>query len=352
MYCTVAGLNLSEPHHHPSREYKLMSKLLNASARELAQPQDVFQKSPYGKTFAGAHVLNLGRMLAQVAIHVNPQASAISVKGFGDESTLRNISADVSGGTLSISAPLPFVAEDSVTRSRSHRGSHFQGNVFGGTVVGKVVRGDMVVSGGNISIGNGSVVMGGGISIINDVVYYDGREVDMNRKIVLVITVPSETSIEMKDNLGNMGVGGELQGELDLELSAAASVYADSVRSLRSRISGSGSIQLGTVHGRTKVKISGSGSLDAHELKGNINASISGSGRIIVSGTQSTSGDVDISISGSGAFTHNGTVDDVDFSISGMGTITIPRATGKVKHSISGMGSAQVNGRSYRPRWQ
>ena len=324
----------------------MSSSLLNASARQLAEPQDVsFQKSLYDGTFAGAHTLKLGRMLAQVAIRVNPKARAISVQGFGDQPILRELSASVNNGELAISAPLPFVAEDSAPRSRSRGNFNFQNGVFSGNVVGSVVSGHgMVISGGMVSVGSG-------ISVINGVVYYDGREVDMSRKILLVISVPSETSIATKDTFGNVGIGGELQGELDLHISGSGSVYADSVRSFRTKLSGSGSVQLGTVRGRSKIKLSGSGVIDARELQGDIDASISGSGRIVVSDSRGSSGVVDISISGSGVFWHSGTVrGEVDFSISGMGNITIPRVTGRVRHSISGMGSAQVNGRTYTPR--
>lgn len=335
-----------------------MSDLLNATARELAEPQDVsFQKSLYNGTFAGVHTVKLGLMLAQVAIHVNPKASAVSIYGFGDEPTLRATNATVSGGTLTISAPLPYAAEDSGTRPRPHGGSNRFSGVFHGPVVGKrsVVSGGnigMVVTGDGISIGGSSIVVGGGISVINGILYHDGREVDMTRKILLVLTVPSETSVKVKDTFGNIGLGGELQGDLGLNLSGESSVYAESVRSLRTNLSGRVGVELGIVHGRSKFDMSGSGVVQAQQLKGDINVDISGSGQVVVGDPESTTSSAEIDISGSAQFRHYGTVTgDVEFDISGSGYVEIFRALGDVDDSISGSGSARINDRNYRSRW-
>jgi hypothetical protein len=328
-----------------------MSNPLNATARQLAEPQDVsFQKALYNETFAGAHTLKLGLMLAQVAIRVNPSARAIGVQGFGDGPTLRAISATNEAGTLKISAPLPFVAEDSVTRSRSHQSSHgFQGNVFGGNVVGKVVGG--FVSGGGMVISGSSISIGGGISVINGVVYYDGREVDMRRKILLVITVPSETSIKAKDMFGNIGIGGQLQGDLSVNASGESAVYAESVNAFRANFSGSCTAELGVVAGRLNADISGSGVVQASTARGEVNADISGSGRVFVLDPNSTSASVNADISGSGQFIHRGTVKgDVEFDISGSGYVSVTKALGDVDDSISGNGSADINGRRYTSR--
>lgn len=337
-----------------------MSNLLNATARQLAEPQDVpFQKDLYNGTFAGAHTLKLGLMLAQVAIRVNPSARAIGIQGYGDEPTLRAINVASEAGTLKISAPLPFMAEDSVSRSRSHRGSrNFQNNVFGGAFVGKTVvngnsffsGGDMVVGGDNVVFGSG-VSIGGGISVVNGTVIYNDREVDMTRKILLVITVPSETSVKVKDTFGNIGIGGELQGDLGLNMSGEASVYASSVRSIRANNSGAVGVEVDTVEGRSKFDLSGACFVTAQMLRGEVKADLSGATKVTVTDRLSTSQFVEADVSGSSQFVHHGTVTgDVEFDVSGASYVGIAKVNGSVERSVSGASSAQVNGRHYTAR--
>lgn len=275
-----------------------------------------------------ARTIVLGRMLAQVAIV--PMGNRCSVIGVdGDPEMLAAITTRSDGGTLRIEGGLPF--------KPGGGNGPFRGTFF---------------SGGNVTMTVGSVggsfySSGGGRSTF----IIDGREVDLDRYIRLVLAVPPSANVQVRNLVGVAGITGDLDGDLDFSPSYQAElVTAGRVGSLTGDITGSGSATVAAVDGDADIDISGSGSLRIGAAGGVVDARIAGSGNVSIDGGVSTR--LRASVSGSGHVDHRGEISgDARLRVSGSGQIYVSTVFGSVDASVSGSGSISANGKTYRPRW-
>lgn len=275
-----------------------------------------------------ARTIVLGRMLAQVAIV--PMGNRCSVIGVdGDPEMLAAITTRSDGRTLRIEGGLPF--------KPGGGNGPFRGTFF---------------SGGNVTMTVGSVggsfySSGGGRStfIIN------GREVDLDRYIRLVLAVPAAANVQVRGLVGAAGIAGDLDGDLEFSPSYRAElVTAGRVGSLTGDITGSGSATIGAVDGNAEIEVSGSGSVRTGSVGGTVDARISGSGSVGIDGGVSTR--LRASVDGSGHVDHRGEISgDARLRVSGSGQIYVSTVYGDVDPEVSGSGSISANGKTYRPRW-
>lgn len=285
----------------------------------------------------------LGRMLAQIAI-VPMAVTEISLIGHdGDEQMFGALEGRVERGILKLEGEIPF-------KPGSARHS-FGGGVFMGGVT---------ISGGAFS----SFSSGGS----DDAIILNGREVDLDRAIRLVLIIPNTTNIKVTGLIGAVGVTDYLDAELDFSPFIRAELSARDVKSLIGdlsgsgkasiasamesadlEISGSGSFTIGKVYGSVDAKVSGSGSFTIGEVCGSVDAEVSGSGDVTIS--RGTSRTLRGSVSGSGNVSHHGTITgDAHLQVSGSGNVVARAVQGKVYRRVTGSGQITVNGETYRPR--
>lgn len=266
-----------------------------------------------------------GQMLAQVAIVPMPIDSINLISYDGDEEMLRALRSRVEGRTLKLEGQIPF-------KPGGSRHSFGSGMVFG----------DLTISGGSFS----SYSSGNG-----DVIVINGREVDLDRAIQLVLMVPSTMDLKFCELIGAVGITDHLDATLDFSQSVRADLKASSVQSLIGDISGSGKVTLESVVEDAELEISGSGSFNVGSVGGVVQAKITGSGNIVVNGGSSSR--LRASVSGSGNVWHNGTVTgDARLRVSGGGHVTAAHVNGEVDSGVTGTGSVTANGHTYRPRRQ
>jgi hypothetical protein len=268
----------------------------------------------------------LGRMLAQVAI-VPMDVPQPSLVGYdGDEQMLAAVKGNVAGTTLTLKGEIPFKAG----------GAHnpFGSNVFMG--------GNVTITGGSFSSFSSSGGSGGTIIL-------DGREVDLDRSIQLVLIIPKTTNIKVSGLIGAVGITDYLDAELDFSPSIRAELVASGVKSLIGDLSGSGKASLTSVTEDADLEVSGSGTFTIGEVAGNVDAKVSGSGNVTIS--RGTSLKFRGSVSGSGNVSHYGTVrGNARLRVSGSGNAVATRVDGEVDRSVTGSGQVTVNGTTYRPR--
>jgi len=274
--------------------------------------------------------ITLGRMLAQVAI-IPTNVNQITLIGYGgDERMMAAVKGRVEGSTLKFDGDIPFKSGGG---HNSFGHSRFGNNAF---------------VGGNITIGNGSFTSfsssGGG-----DMIVLDGREVDLERAIQLVLMVPTTMNVKVGGLIGAVGITDHLDAELDFSPSIRAELSASSVRSLIGDLSGSGKVTLGNVIEDADLEITGSGSFRVNTIGGKITARVTGSGNIVVE--QGTSRILRASVTGSGQVRHGGTVDTARLSVTGSGHILAANVRGDVDHDITGSGTITFNGKTNDSRW-
>lgn len=250
------------------------------------------------ETFSVTEVI-ISEMLASVDV-VPTDRNDVQVTIGGDEAMKRKARLDVAGSALKISCELPFV----------DGGSRNFGRRMGGSFVG-----GSVVIGGMTS----SVVVSG-TSIINGVVYVDGQEVDMDRKLKITVEVPKGTTIKVGKLLGKAFVG-DTEGDLIIKIAGVTEVVAGKVKN-------------------ATIRISGSGSAHIREAKGAVQARISGSGKVTIDG--GTSESLNASISGSGSIQHGGTAKTAQLDISGSGSIYLQECLTAPVKSKTGSGHITV----------
>jgi len=254
---------------------------------------------PRVETFRATEVV-ISEMLATVMV-VPANRSNVQVTIGGDEEMKRKARVDVAGSALKISCELPFV--DGSSRKSSRRG--------GGAFVG----GSVVIG------GMSSSVCFSGTSIINGVVYINGREVDMDRELKVTVEVPKGTTIKVGKLLGKAVIG-DTEGNLVVKIKGVTVISAGKVRDVAIRISGSGSARI-------------------REATGAVQARISGSGSVVVDG--GTCESLNASISGSGSIHHGGAAKTAQLDVSGSGNIHLRKCLSAPTKSRSGSGRIIVS---------
>ena len=225
----------------------------------------------------------------------------VQVTVSGDEEMKHKVQLDVAGPALKISCELPFVGGGARSTGTRMGGSFVGGGVFVGGVVSSV----------SIS----------GTSIINGVVCVNGRTVDMDRQIEVVVEVPKGTTVKVGKLLGKAVIG-DTEGDLELKISGMTEVSAGRVRGAAIRISGSGDARI-------------------REASGAVQARISGSGSVFIDG--GTSESLTASISGSGSIHHGGTAKTARLDVSGSGSIHLIECLSTPSRSKSGSGRIVVS---------
>lgn len=273
--------------------------------------------------------LVLGRMLAQAAI-VPSRTGQITVGlAGGDDAMFAALQGRVEAGRLHLDGELPFKPGSGGGGFNSYGGNVFAG---GGSF-------------SSMTIVNGRVSGGGGSTFI-----INGREVDLERGMQLVIAAPVSVNVVVRDLVGAVGITDTLDGNVDFSPSFHASLVAGQVGHLAGDVTGSGSAEVRHVAGDAELEVSGSGQFYLGGVDGGVQARISGSGSVTIAG--GTSRSLRARVSGSGSIRHDGTVmGSADLKVSGSGSISSRKVEGGFDQKVTGSGTISVNGQTYRPRW-
>ncbi|WP_205327037.1 GIN domain-containing protein [Glycomyces sp. YM15] len=275
---------------------------------------------------SGVRTIVLGRMLAQVALVPSRNGQITVSLADGDTAMFGALRGRVDGGRLLLDGDLPFKPGSGGGGFNSHGG-----NVF--------------VGGGSFSsttIINGRVVGGGGSTFI-----IDGREVDLERGMRLVIMVPQDVNLMVRDLVGAVGITDTLRGAVDFSPTFQASLVASQIGHLSGEINGSATATIAHVNGDADLEINGSGGYVIGSVAGQVRARIAGSGSVDVRGGSSTR--LSASVAGSGSVRHGGAIDgDARLSVAGSGSIAVSTVIGDADKSVSGSGTIVVKGVVYR----
>lgn len=323
------------------------SSLFVEDARDLAQPRDVsFVKPGFvidGHPRArGVTSIAFDDVFGQVAMTVDPRAEYVQIKGYGDAEVLDKLTVDPRGGHMAITGWLPF-KPGSASSGGSSRGQY---NVFRGSVFGSnVVSGDSVImSGGTIISGSGNVSSGG-----RNMLIINGREVDQERKILLVMTIPPRMTLRLGGLYGLIGIGGSSDGILTLDMSGSTDAYVKAARAMAATLSGSGDLEAGPIQGGFNINLTGSGDTEVQSVGGEAQVLLTGSGSVTIEEGVSTSGS--FNLTGSGDLKHSGTITgDATAMLTGSGKIKLARVHGHCRPHITGSGSVTVNGQKYKAK--
>ncbi|WP_335991693.1 GIN domain-containing protein [Glycomyces sp. MUSA5-2] len=287
--------------------------------------------------YAAAEVdkIILGKMLAQVAVVPMPGVDTITVVAHGgDSAMLAALRGTVTGRTLRLEGTLPFKPG---TARTSGSVNYIGGNV---TVTGMTVINGRVVSGTTVT-GSGS---------LGDTVILDGREVDLDRSIQLVVVIPARLDLAVRDLIGAVGITDDLAGFLDFAPSVRCDLVAAGVNDFEGELRGSGRVTVAAVAFDADVQVTGSGTCVLGSVAGAADLKISGSGDVTVQGGTTTR--LRAQVTGSGDIRHGGTVTGkARLRVSGSGDIRVHTVTGEVDQGVAGSGEITANGQTYRPRW-
>lgn len=320
--------------------------LFVSNSRHLAQPRDLSQFTPVREmrnrlSMVGIKKISVESMLAQVAIMVDQDAKSIDLKVYGDFEMAETLKISSHSDHLTLSGELPFV-----DKSPDNRRGFFK----------KLVRPFW------------ELLFEGTSAVMNDRVIVDGRRVDLDRKILIVLTIPPSMAVRAGDRFhGLLAVGGHRIDDLVLESYGFAKVYVNSAAHLEVTTHGMGRIEAGIVDESLTANTCGQGSITVDAASGSLQLNAHGMGRILLAkahgtvavNTRATGG---VTISGGqlqgGSFITRGmggitckapiTGDAVaTVTPSAMGNIVLTRVRGKCAKNIRGMGSVTVNGRTY-----
>lgn len=243
-------------------------------------------------------------VMCSVGIFPSDTNSSIRVEIDADDENLKNFAVSHQEKTI--------IIEQNVSSNMSN--SIFIGN-------------NMSVSGININIG--SIGDKKDISIVNDRVFINGKEVAESNE-------DSQKYYEPK-----IRIFAPYMSNLDAQLKGSA-VLASAVPFLEAEVETEGSAKVGFTTYNLDLQISGSGKGIFIIGGGSVKLDISGSGNAQATGNF---GDARINISGSGeAITYGNCTGNYRAVVSGIGTITHHGTVGgRIKKSISGMGSISIN---------
>lgn len=275
----------------------------------------------------------LGRMLAQVAVVPMPGIDTVTVVAHGgDKAMLAALRGTVEGRTLRLEGTIPFKPG---TASSFGSGTFIGGNV---TVTGMTVVNGRVVSGSTVTGGSG------------DTIILNGREVDLDRSIRLVVVIPTTVDLAVRDLIGAVGITGDLDGVLDFAPAVRCDLVAAGIAAFEGELRGSGKATIAAVSGDADIQVSGSGTCILGSVAGSVDAKVSGSGDVTIQAGSTRR--LRAQVSGSGDIRHGGTVTgSARLRVSGSGDVRVATVTGEIDQSVAGSGAITANGRTYRPRW-
>lgn len=313
------------------------------NSRQLADPRDLSQFTPVREVgnrlfMADITSIRIDSMLAQVVVQADPNAKFVNLKVYGDPEMAEALEISVRSGHLTLSGELPFA--DSAPDSR--RG----------------FLGKLLYPFRELLFSNSSLV-------VNDNrVTVDGRRVDMDRKILIVLTIPSRMTIRAADRFyGFLAIGGHCMDDLVLDSYGFAKTYVSSATNLEITTHGMGRIEAGTVSGElvastrgmgriTVDQIAGKARLNIHDMGsillvnayGTVTAETRGMGETTINGGELTTGS--FTTRSMGSITCKAVIRDSAKAIvasNAMGNIALTRLRGELHKEVKGMGSVTVN---------
>lgn len=269
--------------------------------------------------------LKLGQMYAQIAV-VPTDTDSITVAAGGDNKLADALTATVKQSTLHLESDLPFKPE--ATSNTISMGSNIvRGNISDMTIVNGVVT--------NMSGSNGNT------TIVN------GRELDTERGIQVVVYLPRHMKIHVKEVYGDVNIIKPHNNDLIFTPATQCNLQTDDLDGdVEIGISGSSQANIGRVAGGVDVGISGSASINFTSVDGAMNAQISGSASVTIAG--GTTSRMRAIVSGSGSIQALGTItNDARLRVSGSGNITARQVDGDLDTTVNGSGMIMANGQSY-----
>jgi hypothetical protein len=157
----------------------------------------------------------------------------------------------------------------------------------------------------------------------------------------LVLRVPAGMALAIDESGAGSYSIGPVGGALDLDLSGAATVEAESVTALKADLSGNGSVAAGQVAGETSIDISGNGDVKIGRAQITaLSVDLSGAGNVSLAEGQV--GTATLEESGFGTMRIGAEVGDATVDISGAGTVRFNKVTGSLKKDITGAGTVTV----------
>ena len=304
-------------------------KLTDQSLKNLVNNYEAILTREYKTTPAtGLTRVKLGEMYAQVAV-VPTDTDTVTVAAGGDNELANTLTSTVKQSTLHLESELPF--KDGATGNTVSTGA----NIVMGTIS------DMTIVNGVITNFSGS---NGSTTIIN------GREVDTERGIQVVVYLPRHMTIYVGDVYGTVAIVKPHDGDLIFAPTSQCDLQTDDVHGdVEIDLSGSSQGDIGRVKGSADVDVSGSGSVNFNAVEGAFVAQISGSGDATIA--EGTTSRMRASVSGSGDIqVHSTVTNDARLRVSGSGKITVREVGGDVDTNVSGSGTITANGERYRRR--
>jgi hypothetical protein len=322
------------------------------NSRQLAQPRDLSQFFPHREEHNWPFMDNvtsirIDSVLAQVAIQVEPNTKFVNLRVYGDFEMAEALKISCHSGHLTLSGELPFT-----DKAPDSRRGFFK----------KAFRPfwDALSSGTNVVINDDRVIV-------------DGRRVDLDRKILIVLTIPPHMAVRAGDRFyGLLAVGGHRMDDLVLDSYGFAKCYVDKATRLELTTHGMGRIEAGTVNGELIASTRALGNITVDEAEGSLRLNVHDMGRILVAKARGTAtvdsrGMGEAIISGGelqkgsfttrsmGGITCKATIlGDTTASVTSnaMGGIVLTRVRGKLTKSVKGMGTITANGQHYtRSLW-
>ena len=317
------------------------------SVRELAQPRDLSMFTPHRveddhPALRGVSSISFGRMLGQVAVTVDPYAKGVGLRIYGDEEMANALVVDVRDNHLALQGEIPFATSDSPGFS----GTIPQGesvNVSRGSISFGSNGGISITSGRNITFRKGCVVNGHTIS--TSIYTVDGRQADMDRRILLALTIPPSMLMWAYKLYGDVGIGGPCNW-LRLETHNSADFYVDRVEHLIATTRASGDIKAGTVTGYLTATTDSNGKIIVDQADCRVEATCRRSGNISIKGGTSTGGKFIVT---SGAtIKHKGTINgNASVTVTGSGSVKLHAVMGKCSPIVTGSGKAVIQEVTY-----
>lgn len=317
--------------------------LFVSNSRQLAEPRDLSQFTPLREVgnrlfMANVTSIRIESVLAQVAVHVKPDAQFVNLKVYGDPEMAEALKISCHSGHLTLSGELPFMggAPDNRRGFFKQLLGAFRERFFEGTT-----------------------------TVINDNrVTVDGRRVDLDRKILIVLTIPPRMAIRAGDRFyGLLAVGGHCMDDLVLDAYGFAKTYVDKATRLELTTHGTGRIEAGSVDSELIASTRAQGSITVAEAAGSLRLNVHDMGRILIARARGTAtvdsrGTGEITINGgelhNGAFitrsmggiTCKATITgDATATVTSnaVGNIVLTCVRGELHKEVKGMGSVRVN---------
>ncbi len=317
--------------------------LFVSNSRQLAEPRDLSQFVPVREVSnrlftVGTMSIRIDSVLAQVAIQVEPNTNFVNLKVYGDPEMAEALKISSHSGHLTLSGELPFM-----DKAPDGRRGFFK----------KLFRPlwDQLFEGTSAVINDNRVIV-------------DGRRVDLDRKILIVLTIPPRMAIRAGDRFyGLLAVGGHRMDDLVLDSYGFAKTYVDKATRLELTTHGMGRIEVGSVDSELIASTRAQGSITIAEAAGSLRLNVHDMGRILLAKARGTAtvdsrGMGEVTINGgelqSGAFITRSMggitckaaiIGNTTATVTSnaMGNIVLTRVRGELRKEVKGMGSVRVN---------